>query len=97
MEVSLALYDGLQDSKGIGRFYLLAHEITGIDDVAVYVLLLYQLFELLIVVGKRVSTERVCIGNNHQLVGIYAGSKTLCGGTLGSQGSAHNGCQGSTF
>ena len=51
MEVCLLLNDGFQDSKGVGRFYLLAHEIAGVHDIAVHILFLNQLFEFLIVVG----------------------------------------------
>ncbi len=75
MKSALPLHHGLQDSKGVSRFYLLAHEIAGIDDVAVHVLLLHQLLELLVVVGQRVSAEGVRVGNHHQLVGVYAGAR----------------------
>ena len=52
----------------IGRFYLFAHEITGIYNIAVNILLFYQLLELIIVVRQRIGAEWISIRNNDQFV-----------------------------
>ena len=96
-EFGFLFNNSFKNTEGIFGRYLFAHEITGVDDVAVDILFFHQFLKFLRGIGQRISTEWVCIRYNNQLVRVYARSKAFCGGTLCCQCCAHNRGQGRTF
>ena len=97
MEISTFLNNSFEDTQSIFFLDFLAHEIAGINDVAVNVLLFNQFLELLIVISQRICSEWVGIRNNNQFVQVNARRKSLCRRTFCCQCGTHNGSKGSSF